>query len=165
GKHQRHAQQSAECNQRPPDAPFHVASAKNPRKGRQQDQRVADYGEADAYGHKKKVDIGHALAAEVSRRTGEDTMVSDLTYDLRSGEPDAVDTLVGNTFANIALDLLAGNTTGRMTAIRDGRYAHSPLPDPSLGPRKVDVSSLYNTERYRPNYASKLGAPLLLDAI
>ncbi len=130
-----------------------------------QGQPVADYGEADAYGHKKKVDIGHALAAEVSRRTGEDTMVSDLTYDLRSGEPDAVDTLVANTFANIALDLLAGNTTGRMTAIRDGRYAHSPLPDPTLGPRKVDVSSLYNTERYRPNYASKLGAPLLLDAI
>ncbi len=130
-----------------------------------QGQQVADYGEADAYGHKKKVDIGHALAAEVSRRTGEDTMVSDLTYDLRSGEPDAVDTLVGNTFANIALDLLAGNTTGRMTAIRDGRYAHSPLPDPTLGPRKVDVTSLYNTERYRPNYASKLGAPLLLDAI
>ncbi|MGH9793159.1 MAG: 6-phosphofructokinase [Candidatus Acidiferrales bacterium] len=130
-----------------------------------QGQQVADYGETDAYGHKKKVDIGHALAAEVSRRTGEDTMVSDLTYDLRSGEPDAVDTLVGNTFANIALDLLAGNTTGRMTAIRDGRYAHSPLPDPTLGPRKVDVTSLYNTERYRPNYASKLGAPLLLDAI
>ncbi|MGH9814780.1 MAG: 6-phosphofructokinase [Candidatus Acidiferrales bacterium] len=130
-----------------------------------QGQQVADYGEADAYGHKKKVDIGHALAAEVSRRTGEHTMVSDLTYDLRSGEPDAVDTLVANTFANIALDLLAGNTTGRMTAIRDGRYAHSPLPDPALGPRKVDVTSLYNTERYRPNYASKLGAPLLLDAI
>lgn len=130
-----------------------------------QDQQVADYGEADAYGHKKKVDIGHALAGEVQRRTGEETMVSDLTYDLRSGEPDAVDTLVGNTFANIALDLLAGNTTGRMTAIRDGRYAHSPLPDPTLGPRKVDVTSLYNTERYRPNYASKLGAPLLLDAI
>jgi len=129
------------------------------------DQPVADFGEADAYGHKKKVDIGHALAEEVKRRTGEGTMVSDLTYDLRSGEPDAVDTLVANTFANIALDLLAGGTTGRMTSIRSGRYAHSPLPDPALGPRTVDVSALYNTDRYRPNYASKLGAPLLLDAI
>jgi 6-phosphofructokinase 1 len=128
-------------------------------------QKVAEYGEADAYGHKKKVDIGHALAEEIRKRTREDTLVSDLTYDLRSGEPDAVDTLVANTFANIALDLLAGNTTGRMTAIRDGRYAHSPLPDPALGPRKVDVTALYNTERYRPNYANKLGAPLLLDAI
>jgi len=129
------------------------------------EQKVADYGEADAYGHKKKVDIGHALAEEVSHRTGEGTMVSDLTYDLRSGEPDAVDQLVATTFANIALDLLGGGTTGRMTSIRDGRYAHSPLPDPALGPRKVDVSALYNTDRYRPNYASKLGAPLLLDAI
>ncbi len=129
------------------------------------DQQVADYGEADAYGHKKKVDIGHALEAELKKRTGEDTMVSDLTYDLRSGEPDAVDQLVATTFANIALDLLASNTTGSMTSIRDGRYAHSPLPDPALGPRRVDVGALYNTERYRPNYASKLGAPLLLDAI
>jgi hypothetical protein len=25
-------------------------------------QKVADFGEADAYGHRKKVDIGHALA-------------------------------------------------------------------------------------------------------
>jgi 6-phosphofructokinase 1 len=129
------------------------------------DQPVADFGEADAYGHKKKVDIGHALAGELKKRTGEDTMVSDLTYDLRSGEPDAVDQLVATTFANIALDLLASNTTGRMTSIRGGRYAHSPLPDPALGPRKVDVGALYNTDRYRPDYASKLGAPLLLDAI
>ncbi|MEE9561866.1 MAG: 6-phosphofructokinase, partial [Thermoanaerobaculia bacterium] len=33
-------------------------------------QELAEYGEADAYGHRKKVDIGHALATEVKRRTG-----------------------------------------------------------------------------------------------
>ncbi|MBI1737971.1 MAG: 6-phosphofructokinase, partial [Acidobacteria bacterium] len=49
-------------------------------------QKVAEFGEADAYGHKKKADIGHALAEEIKQRTGEDTMASDLTYDLRSGE-------------------------------------------------------------------------------
>src|SRR5712692_5415434 len=48
-------------------------------------QSVAEFGESDAYGHKKKVDIGHALAEEIRARTGEDTMTSDLTYDLRSG--------------------------------------------------------------------------------
>jgi len=35
------------------------------------------------------------------------------------------------------------------------------LPDVSLGARKVHVANLYTTERYRPNYRSKLGAPLL----
>src|SRR4029078_2959332 len=30
-------------------------------------QQVAEYGESDAYGHRKKVDIGHALAEEIKR--------------------------------------------------------------------------------------------------
>src|SRR3989454_12839767 len=51
--------------------------------------QVDEYGESDAYGHRKKVDIGHALAEEIRRRTGVETMSSDLTYDLRSGDPDA----------------------------------------------------------------------------
>jgi 6-phosphofructokinase 1 len=88
-------------------------------------QDVAEYGEADAYGHRKKVDVGHALAAEMKRITGEDTMTSDLTYDLRSGEPDSIDQIV-------------------------------------LGPRTIDVATLYNTERYRPQYGAKLNAPMLL---
>ncbi|MBI3406718.1 MAG: 6-phosphofructokinase [Acidobacteria bacterium] len=127
-------------------------------------QETAEYGEADAYGHKKKVDIGHALAAEMARITGEDTMTSDLTYDLRSGDPDAFDQLVATTFANVALDMIGDGVTGRMVAIINGRYDHAPLPDPSLGPRRVDVQSLYNTDRYRPHYAAKLGAPLLLSS-
>src|ERR1700681_4861711 len=122
---------------------------------------VDEVGEADAYGHRKKVDIGHALAHEVESRTGEETMVSDLTYDLRSGAPDAIDQIVATTFANIALDLIRDGITGRMIGIQDGRYAHTGLPDASLGARKIDVATLYNTDRYRPNYTSKLGAPLL----
>ena len=121
-----------------------------------------DFGEADAYGHRKKVDIGQALAELLHRRTGEETMTSDLTYDLRSGDPDAVDQVVATTFANLALDLFAANVLGRMVAVREGRYAHAALPDPSLGPRTVDVEKLYNTKRYRPLYAGKLGDPLFL---
>ncbi|MGC1911137.1 MAG: 6-phosphofructokinase [Candidatus Acidiferrales bacterium] len=126
---------------------------------------VAEVGEADAFGHRKKVDVGHALADEVTRRTGDETMVSDLTYDLRSGSPDAIDQIVGTTFANIAVELIRDGVSGRMTAIQNGCYAHVPLPDTSLGARKVDIKTLYNTERYRPNYSSKLGAPLLFNQI
>ena len=49
-----------------------------------------------------------------------------------------------------------------MVAIRDGNYTDAELPDPALGPRTVDIEKLYNAARYRPNYAAKLGAPLLL---
>jgi ATP-dependent phosphofructokinase / diphosphate-dependent phosphofructokinase len=125
-------------------------------------QKGADFGEADAYGHRKKVDIGHALAEILHQQTGEETMTSDLTYDLRSGDPDAVDQVVATTFANLALDLIADNVFGRMVAVREGRYAHAPLPDPALGPRTVDVDKLYNTKRYRPHYTGKLGDPLFL---
>ncbi len=128
-------------------------------------QDVAEYGEADAYGHRKKVDIGHALAEEVKRRTGHETMTSDLTYDLRSGDPDSLDQMVAITFANIALDIIADGVSGRMVAIRDGRYALAGLPDPGNGARRVDVEQLYNPERYRPNYAAKLGSPLLLSTV
>jgi 6-phosphofructokinase 1 len=124
---------------------------------------VQEYGEADAYGHRKKADIGDALAAEIRRRSGEDIMVSDLTYDLRSGEPDAIDQIAAITFANIAVDLLRDGVTGRMVAVQKGCYAHAPLPASSLGARKIDIPSLYNTERYRPSYVNKLGAPLLFD--
>ncbi len=121
---------------------------------------VKEYGEADAYGHRKKADIGTALAEEVRKRTGQETMVSDLTYDLRSGEPDSIDQIVATTFANIAVELIREGISGRMIGIQSGHYAHVPLPDSVLGARKVNVPALYNTERYRPNYASKLGSPL-----
>jgi 6-phosphofructokinase len=127
-------------------------------------QKVAEFGEADAYGHKKKEDIGHALAEEIRARTGEDTMSSDLTYDLRSGEADALDQMIAITFANLAMDLVRDGIHGRLVAIQDGKYTHAPLPDPGLGPRTVDVEQMYNLERFRPHYSDKLGVPLLLSA-
>ncbi len=38
----------------------------------------------------------------------------------------------------------------------------APIPDPKLGPRKVDIATMYNTERYRPIYDHKLGLPIFL---
>lgn len=128
-------------------------------------ETVGDLGDADAYGHRKKANVGQALAEILHQRTSEETMTSDLTYDLRSGDPDALDQIVATTFANLALDLIADNVFGRMVAVRDGRYTHSPVPDPELGPRKVDVAKLYNTERYRPRYSGKLADPLFLMSV
>jgi 6-phosphofructokinase 1 len=124
--------------------------------------QMADIGEPDAFGHRHKVDIGEALAIELKARTGIETLASELTYDLRSGEPDSLDSMVATTFANVAMDLVEDGVTGRMVAIQDGKYAHTSLPDPALGPRKVDVPVMYNAERFRPRYDGKLGDPMLL---
>lgn len=126
---------------------------------------IAETGEADAFGHKKKVDVGRALAEEIGRKTGEETINSDLTYDLRSGAPDAIDQIVSTTFGNIAMDLIAEGISGRMVGVQKGCYAHAPLPDTKLGARKVDIATLYDTERYRPNYKGKLGLPLLFNKV
>jgi 6-phosphofructokinase 1 len=123
---------------------------------------INDVGDADAFGHRHKANVGEALADELRRRTGIETLASELTYDLRSGEPDSIDALVATTFANVAMDLVAGGVTGRMVAIQDGKYAHTELPDPALGPRKVDVDTMYNDRRFRPRYDGKLGDPMLL---
>ena len=127
-----------------------------------QGAQMVDVGEADAFGHRHKANVGEALASELKRRTGIDAVASELTYDLRSGEPDSLDSMVAITFANVAMDLVESGETGRMVAIRDGKYAHTTLPDPALGPRKVDVGTMYNVERFRPRYDGKLGDPLLL---
>lgn len=124
--------------------------------------RMQDIGDADAFGHRHKANVGEALAAELKRRTGIETLASELTYELRSGEPDSLDSMIAITFANVAMDLVESGRTGRMVAIQDGKYGDAPLPDPALGPRTVDVPAMYNDERFRPRYNGKHGDPMLL---
>jgi len=123
---------------------------------------VKEYGEADAFGHRKKMSVAEDLSDEIKRASGEETLVSDLTYDLRSGSPDFVDRIVAFTFAGMVMDTLEDGKSGLMAAINEGRYAMAPIPHPKLGPRRVDIASMYNTERYRPNYDHKIGLPIFL---
>jgi 6-phosphofructokinase len=123
---------------------------------------VKEYGDADAFGHRKKMSVAEDLSNEIKTATGEETIVSDLTYDLRSGSPDFVDRMVANTYAGMAMEALEEGKTGLMTAISSGCYAMVPIPDPKLGPRKVEIATMYNTERYRPTYDHKLGLPIFL---
>jgi hypothetical protein len=40
-----------------------------------------------------------------------------------------------------------------------------PLPDPALGARRVEVETMYNTDRYRPLYGNKKGLPIFLNPL
>lgn len=124
--------------------------------------QVKEYGEADAFGHRKKMSVAEDLSNEIKKATGEETIVSDLTYDLRSGSPDFVDRMVAATFAGMAMDAIEEGKGGVMTSICNGCFVLAPIPDPALGPRHVDLATMYNTERYRPYYAHKLGLPIFL---
>ena len=123
---------------------------------------VQEYGEPDAYGHRKKINVAEALSNEIERRTGSDTMVSDLTYDLRSGEPDFLDKMIAYTFASMAIECMADGGRGRMMAIRNGRYTDTDIPDSKLGPRTLDAETMYNSKRFRPHYSGKNSLPVFL---
>jgi len=98
------------------------------------------YGEADAYGHRKKVgQSAHVLGEEIQRRTGEEIVTSDL--DLRSAQRGTL-TLSTRSWRlhllTVAVDLIREGISGRLTAIQDGKYTHIAIfPDPKLGARKL----------------------------
>ncbi len=123
---------------------------------------VREYGVADAFGHRHKANVGEDFGEEVQKRTKMETVISDLTYELRSGEPDFIDKMIANTFGQMAVECVKHNESGVMTAISNGCYSVVPIPDSKLGPRLIDVESLYDTERYMPRFANKTGMPLFL---
>lgn len=123
---------------------------------------VREYGDPDAFGHRKKFSVAEDFSDAIKARTKDETVVSDLTYDLRSGAPDFLDTLVATTFGAMAYDALKQNKHGLMASITDGKFVMTRIPDPKEGPRHVDIETMYNIERYRPNYANKEGIPVFL---
>src|ERR1041385_988876 len=124
--------------------------------------QLRETGDADAFGHKKKANVAEDLSDEIKKQTGEETIVSDLTYDLRSGNPDFIDKMIATTFASMAIDSIHRGESGKMMGISQGCYASVSIPDPKLGPRKVDTETMYNKDRYRPSYSNKLGIPIFL---
>jgi 6-phosphofructokinase 1 len=119
-------------------------------------------GVADPYGHKKLGGIGAVTSEKLERMTGVKTMCQEVAYLMRSGAPDALDTMVAVNYANTALDLLAIGKTGRMVALRDGRYADVSAESPTLGVKHVDVRALYDVDSYRPKVWHALNKPMFL---
>jgi ATP-dependent phosphofructokinase / diphosphate-dependent phosphofructokinase len=123
---------------------------------------IREYGEADAFGHRHKANVAEDLGEEVRKRTKEELVISDLTYDLRSGEADFVDKMVATTFAHMAVESVRQGKTGLMTAVANGCYAMVPIPDSKLGSRRVEIDTMYDTAQYRPCYSNKAGIPVFL---
>ena len=124
--------------------------------------KVVEYGEADAYGHRKIGGIGEITADALKKLTGEDMINQKIAYLMRSGAPDALDLMVGFNFSHMAMDLIAGKISGRMMALQDGKYTHVPMNSVTSGIKRVDVEELYDVEEYRPKVRHVLGKPMFL---
>ena len=114
-------------------------------------------GEPDAFGHRHKANIGEALAAELTRRTGIESLAIELTYDLRSGQPDALDQIVATTFANVAMDLVADGSSAGWSRSGTASTPRRRCPSRASTARRVDVDAMYNLERFRPRYDGRIG--------
>ena len=124
--------------------------------------QVVEYGEADAYGHKKLGGIGAATEQALKKLTGSHTVYQQVAYLMRSGEPDALDRMVAISYANLATDLALKKEFGRLVALREGKYTTVPIETLTQGLKRVDVNELYDSEHYRPKVAHLLGKPMFL---
>ena len=123
---------------------------------------VEEYGEQDAYGHRKLGGIGLATGDLLKRLTGEDIVYQQVAYLMRSGAPDALDLMVGVNYANMALNLIDHDEPGRMVSLRRGTYTSVPIETIAQGVKRVDVDALYDSEAYRPLIRQVDGKPMFL---
>ncbi len=119
-------------------------------------------GEADAYGHKKLGGVGQYVGAEIEKRAHVGVLYQQVAYLMRSGEPDALDRMVATSYGYLAMDLLLKKQSGRMVALRDGKYTTVSANVIAEGRKRVDVDELYDVQHYRPKVAHLLGKPMFL---
>lgn len=119
-------------------------------------------GEEDAYGHRKLGGIGELTAALLKERTGEEMIVQEVGYLMRSGAPDSLDLMVATNYAVMAADLALEGASGRMVALRNGTYTAVPISATREGVKRVDVDELYDIAAYRPKVRHVAGKPMFL---
>jgi len=124
--------------------------------------KIIEYGQADAYGHKKLGGIGSITGEALKKITGEDILYQQISYLMRSGAPDSLDLMVAVNYANMAIKLITRGASNRMVALRNGTYTSIPISTIMQGIKRVDVEELYDTENYRPKVRHVEGKPMFL---
>jgi len=124
--------------------------------------QVIEYGQEDAYGHRKLGGIGQITGEALNRITGVDIVHQQIAYLMRAGVPDSLDRMVAISYANLAVDQLIQGHSGRMVALQNGQYTTVPVDTCTQGLKRVDVRELYDAEGYRPKVHHVLGKPMFL---
>ena len=124
--------------------------------------------EVDQFGHKKLGGIGDQISDFIKRlspkfNNGKEVNVVSqrLGYLVRSGDPDALDSIVPMAYGNLAFDLILDGRSGLLASVRNGVYTSVPI-ESVMGEKKVvDVGLYYETDRMRPKYDFR-GRPLFI---
>jgi 6-phosphofructokinase 1 len=133
------------------------------------EEMVFEDDERDMYGHKKLGGVGDLISQrlkELSPQFNEGRRINvinqRLSYLVRCGDPDAIDSIVPMAFGNLALDLILQGKSGRMVCLRNGQYDNVPIDVVTSTKKIVDVAKYYNTKRLRPFYKSFNFKPLFI---
>ncbi|MGH2479469.1 MAG: 6-phosphofructokinase, partial [Ktedonobacteraceae bacterium] len=119
---------------------------------------VPEVGTPDAYGHRKKINVAEFLAEELGQRIPHVRFLAiDLTYLLRSGEPEVYDKHMATYYANMIMSAVTAGMYGVMVAHRNGAFIYTDIPGKNLPARRVNLDD-YHTTRYRP-YFEKITGP------
>ncbi|MEO5903034.1 MAG: ATP-dependent 6-phosphofructokinase [Gemmatimonadaceae bacterium] len=125
--------------------------------------------EVDMFGHRKLGGVGDKVAEALKEYSAKynngrriDVVSQRLGYLVRSGDPDALDSIVPMAFGNLALDLILKKEFGRLVSVHKGFYDSVPIANVTSEKKVVDVLKYYNTERLRPIYDDFDGAPLFI---
>ncbi len=124
--------------------------------------QIHEYGEADAYGHRKLGGIGVYTGEALKALTGEHIIYQQVAYLMRSGAPDSLDLMVAVNFAMMATTLAVNRAFGRMVSLRNGMYTNVPVTIINQGKKRVDVEELYDVEHYRPKVRYVESKPMFL---
>jgi 6-phosphofructokinase len=123
----------------------------------------------DSYGHAKLGGIGDLIASRIEELSPKfnngrkvNTIRHRLSYLVRSGDPDSIDSIVPMAFGNLALDLILQGIHGRLVVLKNGRYDNMPIEVVISVKKVVDVEQYYNTKRLRPKYESFENKPLMI---
>jgi len=106
--------------------------------------------------------IGHRLGVAIEARLGSGTVIQELAYLMRAGEPDAMDRMVGFAFGGLAVQLLHRGAASAMVTLKDGNYGHVPIDTLLHGQKSVDVAGLYDPAAYRARLMRVEGMPMFL---
>ena len=127
--------------------------------------------ERDAYGHAKLGGIGDLVSAELKERSPKynngnrvNVINQRLSYLVRGGDPDAIDSIVPMAYGNLALDLILAGVHGRLVVLMNGRYDNMPIEAVVASKKLVDVQKHYNIRRLRPHYKRFAMQPLFIIA-
>jgi 6-phosphofructokinase len=113
---------------------------------------VPEEGPPDAYSHRKKANIAEFLADQLSSRLpGIRFLPIDLTYFLRSGEPEVYDKHMAIYYANVVMNAVEQGMQDVIAAYRDGAFIITDIPGKNWPARRVDPAD-YHSTRYRPRF-------------